>query len=73
MRAKPKYGESDEKKRALLPKSYTEGKNTQPKYQLVTNKPVVTEERGRDQERYASREAVYRERSREYAREDTGV
>lgn len=32
MRAKPKYGESDEKKRALLPKSYTEGKNTQPKY-----------------------------------------
>lgn len=43
LHAKPKFGDPQQKKRELLPKSYTEGKNTQPKYDLITTNPGRTE------------------------------
>lgn len=41
LHSKSKFSDQQEKKRELLPKSYTEGKNTQRKYELIISNPSV--------------------------------
>ena len=36
LHSKPKFGDKEDKQRMLLPKAYTEGKNIQPIYEMVT-------------------------------------